>query len=247
MRRFLIGGRSFEEGSPELQGVLPQGYEQKVRPQCQCKDPPVPMYIAQVDGQYLVKRMPLTGRDHEAGCSSFEPPYELSGLGALIGNAIQIDAASGSSLLKLDFSLSKRGSRSGAAQPSRPAESVRNEAKKLSLRALLHYLWDTGELTEWTALWSGKRGWGRVRASLVNAATQMNVRGAPLSDILFVPETYHPEDKDGIASRRAATLAGAKASGSGPRKLMLAVAEVKDFDAARDGQKILARHLPFPS
>ncbi|WP_416068609.1 DUF1173 domain-containing protein (plasmid) [Rhizobium sp. YTUHZ045] len=246
MRRFLIGGRSFEEGSPELQGVLPQAYEQKLRPQCQCKDPPVPMYIAQVDGQYLVKRMPLTGRDHEAGCSSFEPPYELSGLGPLIGNAIQIDAASGSSLLKLDFSLSKRGSRASAAQPSRPAESVRNEAKKLSLRALLHYLWDTGELTEWTALWSGKRGWGRVRASLVNAATQMNVRGAPLSDILFVPEAYHPEDKDGIAARRAATLAGAKASGSGPRKLMLAVAEVKDFDAARDGQKILVRHLPFP-
>lgn len=246
MRRFLIGGRSFEEGSPELQGVLPKAYEQKLRPQCQCKDPPIPMYIAQLDGQYLVKRMPLTGRDHDADCPSFEPPYELSGLGPLIGNAIQIDAASGSSLLKLDFSLSKRGSRASAAQPSQPAESVRNEAKKLSLRGLLHYLWDTGELTEWTALWSGKRGWGRVRASLINAAGQMNVRGGPLSDILFVPEAFHQEDKEGIAARRATALAGAKASGSGPRKLMLAVAEVKDFDAARDGQKILVRHLPFP-
>lgn len=33
---------------------------------------------------------------------SYEPPYELSGLGPLIGNAIQI-GASGKADLKLDF------------------------------------------------------------------------------------------------------------------------------------------------
>ncbi|WP_331375358.1 DUF1173 domain-containing protein [Sinorhizobium chiapasense] len=246
MRQFLIGEQALDEGTPELPSQLERAYALKLRPLCLCKDPPVPMYIARLDGQYLVKRMPLTGRDHDAGCPSFEPPYELSGLGPLIGSAIQIDAASGSSLLKLDFSLSKRGSRASAAQPSQPTESVRNETKKLSLRAVLHYLWDTGELTEWTALWTGKRGWGRVRASLINAASQMNVRGELLSNILFVPEAFYAEDKDGIAARRAAALSGAQASGPGPRKLMLAIAEVKEFAAARDGQKILARHLPFP-
>ncbi|UXN57762.1 DUF1173 domain-containing protein [Phyllobacterium zundukense] len=246
MRHYLIGEQAWDESAPEFQGCLERAYAQKLRPLCQCKNPPVPMYIARLDGQYLVKRMPLTGGAHDGACPSYEPPYELSGLGPLIGNAIQIDAASGSSVLKLDFSLSKRGARASAAEASQASESVRNEAKKLSLRAVLHYLWDTGELTEWMSLWTGKRGWGRVRASLIDAAGQMNVRGEPLSNILFVPEAFHQEDKEGIAARRAAALAGAQASGPGPRKLMVAVAEVKEFAAARDGQKILVRHLPFP-
>ncbi|MBB3354758.1 hypothetical protein FHT70_004711 [Rhizobium sp. BK049] len=173
-------------------------------------------------------------------------PYELSGLGPLIGSAIQIDAATGAAMLKLDFSLSKRGNRSNSSASSEPTETVRSQPKKLSLRAMLHYLWDTAELTEWTSLWAGRRGWARVRSSLMNAARQMIVRGGPLSDILFIPEVFHQEDKEGISARRAATLAGAQADTSGPRKLMVMVAEVKEFSPARDSQKILVRHLPFP-
>lgn len=246
MRNYLIGEQVWDENGAEFQACLERAYEQKLRPHCRCKTPAVPMYIARLDGQYVVKRMPLTGRDHDELCPSYEPPYELSGLGPLIGNAIQVDASSGTSLLKLDFSLSKKGSRATVAQDPQSSESVRNEPRKLSLRAVLHYLWDSGELTEWTSLWAGKRGWGRVRSSLLTAASQMQVHGAPLSDILFVPEAFHPEDKEGIAARRAAALAGAQSAGSGLRKLMIAVGEIKEFASARDGQKIMVRHLPFP-
>lgn len=246
MRQFLISKEPLDETSPEFQSQLECAYEQKLRPLCRCKEPPVPMYIARVDGQFLVKRMPLSGRDHHAFCPSYEPPYELSGLGPLIGNAIRIDAATGSAVLKLDFSLSKRSNRTVAASPTESSESVRNEPKKLSLKAMLHYLWDVGELTEWTSLWAGKRGWGRVRSGLLNAARQMTVRGNLLYDILFVPEVFYQEDREKIASRRVAALAGAQASASGPRRLMIAVAEVKEFAPTRDGQKIIVRHLPFP-
>ncbi|OWV71193.1 hypothetical protein ATY76_31575 [Rhizobium sp. R339] len=246
MRQFLIGSQTFDESFPDFQLHLERAYEQKLRPLCRCREAPVPMYIARMDGQFLIKRMPLSGRDHDPGCPSYEPPYELSGLGPLIGNAIQIDAATGAAVLKLDFSLSKRGNRSASASSSAPSETVRSDPKKLSLKATLHYLWETGELTEWTALWAGRRGWGRVRSSLLNAARQMIVRGGPLSDILFVPEVFHQEDKDMISARRAAILAGAQATGPGPRKLMMTVAEVKEFSSARDGQKIVVRHLPFP-
>ncbi|WP_184377550.1 DUF1173 domain-containing protein [Rhizobium sp. BK619] len=246
MRQFLIGSQTFDESSPEFQSQLERAYEQKLRPLCPCREPAIAMYIARTDEQFLIKRMPLSGRDHDPECPSYEPPYELSGLGPLIGNAIQIDATTGEAMLKLDFSLSKRGNRSVSTMPSEPSETIRRDPKKLSLRAMLHYLWDTGELTEWTSLWAGRRGWGRVRGSLLNAARQMIVRGGPLNDILFVPEVFHQEDKDGISARRAAMLAGAQANGSGPRKLMMMVAEVKEFSSARDGQKILVRHLPFP-
>lgn len=204
------------------------------------------MYIARIDGLYVIKRMPLSGRDHDPACPSYEPPYELSGLGSLIGNAIQIDA-SGKAALELDFPLTKKGARSTPAPSAEVSEpALRNEAKKLSLRAVLHYLWEAGELTEWRSSWTGKRGWSRVRTSLLNAASEMTTRRGPLSDILFVPEVFHQDDREGIATRRAAALAGAHASGSGPRKLMVTVAEVKEFTAARGGQKIAARHLPFP-
>ncbi len=92
MRRFTIDGRVMEESSPELRAFLPQAYELRLRPMCMCKEPSVPMYFARVDDLYVIKRMPLSGRDHDPACPSYEPPYELSGLGPLIGNAIQIDA-----------------------------------------------------------------------------------------------------------------------------------------------------------
>lgn len=73
MRRFLIGDRSFEEESNEFQAILPRAYEHGLRPHCQCKEPPVPMYIAQLEGQHFVKRMPLSGRDHDPACPSYAP------------------------------------------------------------------------------------------------------------------------------------------------------------------------------
>ena len=195
---------------------------------CMCKQPAVAMYIARLDDQYVVKRMPLSGREHDPACPSYEPPYELSGLGPLIGSAIQIDA-SGKADLKLDFSLTKRGPRAAASTPTEQSEpGIRSEPRKLSLKAMLHYLWEAGELTEWRSVWAGRRGWGRVRTSLINAASQMTARGGPLSDMLYVPEVYQTEDKDGIAARRATALKGVQATGSGPRKLMMIVAEVKE-------------------
>ncbi|CAN7631301.1 DUF1173 domain-containing protein [Ensifer adhaerens] len=246
MRRFLIGDRLFEEASSEFRALLPRAYEQGLRPYCQCKEPPVAMYIARLDEQHLVKRMPLSGRNHDPACPSFEPPYELSGLGPLIGNAIQVDA-NGRAILKIDFSMTKKGPRAAASRSAGPQESaIRNEPQKLSLRATLHYLWEMGELTEWQPSWTGKRGWGRVRTSLMNAASQMTTRGGQLSDMLFVPEAFHQEDKEAIAARRVTALCGAQASGTGPRKLMIAVAEVKEFIPARVGHRIVVRHLPFP-
>ena len=246
MRIFKIGDRTLDESSSDLPALLPHAYERRHRPMCMCKNPPVAMYIARLEDQYLIKRMPLTGRDHDPACPSYEPPYELSGLGPLIGNAIQIDA-SGKADLKLDFSLTKRGPRSAPGTPSEPSEpGIRSEPRMLSLRAMLHYLWEVGELTEWRSTWAGRRGWGRVRTSLLNAAAQMTARGGPLSDMLFVPEVFHPEDKDGIASRRAIALKAVQATGSGSRKLMMIVADVKEFSAAREGQRIVVRHMPFP-
>ncbi|MGK9086108.1 DUF1173 domain-containing protein [Brucella intermedia] len=246
MRRFAIGNRVIEETSPDLQRLLGQARTQRLRAMCMCREPPVPMYIARVEDQHTIKRMPLSGRDHHPACPSYEPPYELSGLGPLIGTAIEIDA-SGRAELKLDFSLTKKGPRAAAGPPAPSSKAVIHRVpQKLSLKALLHYLWEAGELTEWRSTWKGKRGWGRVRASLLHAAARMITRRGLLSEILFVPEVFRVEDREGIATRRAAVFKRVEANGVVPRKLMLIVAEVKEFSPARDGQKVFVRHMPFP-
>ncbi len=247
VRQFRIGGSLYGEEAPELQEIVAAAYERRERPLCMCRGDGLPMYIARMGGLYAIKRMPLSGGEHDPSCASYESPYEFSGLGALMGSAIQLDPQSGMAALKLDFSLSKIGRRAASTQSGPEADSVSGEARKLSLRGLLHYLWHEAELTIWTSLWAGKRHWWNVQWHLREAARQMIVKGRPLAETLYVPEAFRAEQKEAIEKRRAEALAPLASSGPGPRKLMIVVGEVKDFEAARVGQKLVIRHMPgFP-
>ncbi|MBP1848275.1 hypothetical protein J2046_006566 [Rhizobium petrolearium] len=242
-RCFLIGGVSCDEGAEDLQERLAQAYRDKLRPLCLCREPGLAMYVAKIGDQFVLKRMPLSGAEHDPSCPSYEPPYDLSGLGALIGSAIKLDRG-GTAALKLDFALSKRGPRGKPASEGTVPDSVENDSKRLSLRALLHLLWHESGLTEWTAHWAGKRHWWQVYHHLVEAARTMSVRGEALSKRLFVPEPFRTEDKPAIEQRRAQALNGLSVSDGGPRKLMLLVGEVKEFAPARSGQQVVVKHMP---
>jgi len=247
MRRFWIGGDVYTDEAPELQAALAAAYMRKERPLCLCRDPGCAMYIAQIGDLHVIKRMPLSGGEHDPSCESYESPYALSGLGVLMGSAIQLDAESGTAALRLDFSLSKTGSRAPPIAGDGGAAGVSADQKKLSLRGLLHYLWHEAELTVWTSRWAGKRHWWNVRWHLLEAAKQMTVKGGQLSDILFVPEPFRADNKDAIEQRRSVALAAALPPKTGPRRLMVLVGEVKELAPARSGQKVVIRHLPgFP-
>lgn len=205
------------------------------------------MYIAQVGDQYIVKRMPLSGGGHDPACPSYEPPDELSGLGVLMGSAIQVDPESGLSALKVGFSLTKLGTRAAPNAATTGSDTVAGDTKKLSLRSSLHYLWHQAELTAWTSRWAGKRHWWNIRWHLVEAAAQMMVKGGTLNGILFVPEPFRSDDKAAIEQRRVIALSSALPPRTGPRKLMILVGEVKDFVAARNGHRVIIKHMPdFP-
>lgn len=247
MRRFRIADRIIGESASDLQTVLADAHRRRIRPLCVCMDPGLPMYIAQVEDQYLVKRMPLSGSEHDAACPSYDPPDELSGLGVLMGSAIQVDPESGLSAIKVGFSLSKVGARTTPVTGAGSADSVAGETKKLTLRSLLHYLWHQAELTAWTSRWAGKRHWWNIRWHLLEAAGQMTVKGGMLSDVLFVPEPFRASDKAAIEQRRAEALAPALPPSSGPRKLMILLGEVKDILPTRTGHRLIVKHMPdFP-
>lgn len=247
MRRFRLADREMEEASPDLQDALADAYRRRIRPLCLCKEAGLPMYLAQVGDQYIVKRMPLSGGAHDVTCPSYDPPDELSGLGVLMGNAIQIDPETGLSALKVGFSLTKLGSRAAPVAGPGSLESITSDARKLSLRSLLHYLWHQAELTAWTSRWSGRRHWFNIRWHLIEAARQMTVKGGMLSELLFVPEPFRATEKPAIEQRRAAALAPSLQPRSGPRKLMILVGEVKDIAPARNGHRLVVKHMPdFP-
>ena len=243
MREFLLDGKTIFDEAEDFASRLAFAYRGRLRPICLCCNPGIPMYIAMIGDQPMIKRMPLTGGAHHQACPSYEPPYELSGLGALMGHAIKLDA-DGAAALRLDFSLSKRASAVSPSAGAEALERVRNDSRKLSLRGLLHLLWHEGGLTEWTARWAGKRHWWQVHSHLVEAARTMSVRGERLVGRVLVPEPFRMEDKTAIEKRRARALAPLFENKAGAKPLMILVGEIKDLTPVRMGQQVVIKHLP---
>ena len=193
---------------------------------------------------YIVKRMPDTGSHHAPDCPSYEPPAEFSGLGQVLGSAITEDPATGETTLKLDFPLTKMPGRSTMPPAGGDSDSVASDGTKLSLRGLLHYLWDQAELTRWHPGFAGKRTWATVRRHLLQAAEHKIARGDALRARLYIPEVFSVEQRDAINARRLAQWQHAVAAPGKPQHLMLLIGEVKEIVPARYGFKAVVKHVP---
>ena len=204
------------------------------------------MYIARLADGYIVKRMPETGDRHAPDCPSYEPPAELSGVRPLLGTAIREDPGTGLTMLKLGFSLSRRPGRANSPTSTSAHNTVSSSSARLSLRALLHYLWDQAELTRWHPGFEGRRTWGAIRHQLIRAATHMYACGDTLAAKLDVPEPFSVEQRDSINERRKNTwsAAASAAARTGSQAMLLLVAEVKAIQAARFGHKVIIKHMP---
>ena len=128
MRRFEIAGAVLNEDEPAFSVAIAAAYRNRIRPLCLCRQPGVPMYVAAMGEQHVIKRMPLSGGQHDPDCDSYEPPVDLSGLGALMGSAIRLDPTSGMAALRLEFSLTRTGSRAAPTPGAVESTSVKSEA-----------------------------------------------------------------------------------------------------------------------
>lgn len=231
--------------APTAQATLEAAYRAKTRPECRCVPTPQPMYIAKVNDKYIIKRMPGTGEQHAPDCVSFEAPEHLSGLAELTGTAIQESPEDGTTLLKLDFALTKRG-KQAAPPPNSGAsatEAVSNP-KKMGLTALLHFLWHEAELTKWVPGMEGKRWWGVVRGTLRRAIVSKSAKGLALSDVVFIPDVFKPDRADDLkAERQRAFHKIAHLSETGTSVGIL-VAEYKSHEPSAFGSKFTFKHLP---
>lgn len=240
-----VGGCAYEAGDPALADAIANAYASRRRPRCLCRPGGVQMYVARLGDGYIVKRMPETGSDHAPDCPSFEPPADLSGLARSLGSAIVENTVSGETTLKLDFPLSKaRGRPLPQHHPGAPVGSAAAASRRLSLRGLLHYLWDQAQLTQWKPGFSGKRSWAVVRQHLLRAADQKVVGGLALATRLYIPETFTLDEIDAINRRRRDSWAAAAPRPEHAQQLMLMIGEVKGIVPTHRGYKAMVKHVP---
>lgn len=241
---YEIAGRRFDIGARGFADAVAEAHAAHQRPRCMCLVEGVEMYVARLGDGYIVKRMPDTGSHHAPDCPSYEPPAEFSGLGQVLGSAITEDPATGETTLKLDFPLTKMPGRSTTPPTGGEGDSVSSTGTRLSLRGLLHYLWDQAELTRWHPGFAGKRTWATVRRHLLQAAEHKLARGDALRARLYVPEPFSVEERDAINARRQAQWQTAVPAPGKAQRLMVLICEVKEIMPARYGFKAVVKHMP---
>jgi hypothetical protein len=243
MAKYLFGQHIYSPESDAWQRILQKAHAAKMRPVCQCtaQEQAPSLYIAMVRGQYVIKRMPYTGSHHAAHCEHYEPPPELSGLGQVSGSAIREEPETETTTLALDFALTKGRSRTPGTQTDVEHESVRSDGTKLTMRGLLHYLYDEAGLTRWTPAMSGKRSWFIVRRELLAAAFSKKTKGRNLSELLYIPESFSLEKAVDIKGRQLVSFSNLSSSTSAR---MLLIGEVKHLEDARFGKGMVIKHMP---
>jgi len=224
------------------QQELAKMYKSKQRPLCPCKTPGVEMYIAKVNDRYIIKRMPDTGSMHAPDCDSYEPPPELSGLGQVLGSAIKENAEDGLTELRFNFSMTKVGGRKPVSTTSVEEDSVKTDGSKLTLRSVLHYLWEEAGFNKWTPAMAGKRSWYVVRKHLIQSAGDKLAKGKTLADQLYLPETFSVEKKTAIKQHWLGLVSRLAPQGNGPKQLMILIGEVKEVIPHRYGGQMVIKH-----
>ena len=240
-QRFAIDGRVVSEGEDQLQDALARAHESPTRPRCLCVAGGVEMYVAR-HRQFVIKRMPATGHLHHPGCPSFEPEASQSGLGELVGQAV-VEIEPGCVELRVDFPLVRMTGRSVQRGEPQVVADVEEPRRRMSLRALTHFLFERAGFNRWSPAMEGKRNQGVLHRYLTEAAEGVLVKGESLSERLYVPEPFVEHRRAEIAARRRLKLSILNPyEGCWPMALVLG--EFKGCEDSALGKRIWIRHMP---
>lgn len=241
-QRFAFDDLISDADDPLLQGQLAKFHERGQRPRCLCMPKGVPMYVARHQS-FLVKRMPGTGSQHHPDCPSYELPAQQSGLAELAGEAI-LENEPDHVELRVDFPWIRKAAGGNVGADERTPSGIVSQAKRrMSLRALTHFLFERAGFNRWTPAMEGKRNQGVVRKYLMEAAQGITVHAGALGDRLYVPEPFSEAAMAANASRRRERLALLHPQGEG-RPLAVIIGDLKSAEAAPSGWRIWLKHMP---
>ncbi len=241
MQRFSVAGRIISADDPVLQTVLAGAYESSDRPRCLCCDEGVEMYVAR-HRQFVLKRMPGTGARHQSGCPSYEPDGHLSGLGELVGDAV-LEPHPGRFDLHVNFPWTRVAGKAVPRGEIHEVAEVKGARRRMSLRALMHFLFHTAGFDRWSPAMEGKRNQAVLHKYLMEAAEGITVRGVSLAERLYVPEAFSESGRHEAARRRREKLS-VLMPGDGQSPLAIVLGEFKGCEASAFGRRIWIKHAP---
>jgi hypothetical protein len=183
------------------------------------------MYVPFSRGQYGLSCMPGTASKHSPGCNHYEPPLSISGAAAVIGSAIESNDA-GEITLRLDFAMSKIAGKAPPAPSGLAPEEAKVDPTKLTMRALLHYLWQEAGFHKWSPRMENKRNDWVLHKYLVQAAAGKRMKAGALSDVLVVPRPASSGTANVADGHIALQLARAATDEGGARRMALVAGEV---------------------
>ena len=115
----------------------------------------------------------------------------------------------------------------------------------MSLRAVMHYLFERAGFNRWTPAMEGKRTQAVLHRYLLEAARGIETKGVQLFERLYVPEPFREERKTEIGERRRGRLAMLQApEDDGRFKMALVIGEYKADEPSPFGRKLWLRHMP---
>jgi hypothetical protein len=240
---YLINGKVFAAHDPGLQAVLARIHGTPVRPRCLCVNGGVEMYVSKF-ADFVIKRMPETGGEHDPTCPCFELPSSTSGLGEVLGKAI-IQRGPDRVELRLSFPLTRRIGRGATAAERQPPAAATVGPRALSLRGLLHYLWERAGFNRWYPRMQGRRSYAVLRKFLLHACEEVETKGLRLAERVFMPEGLAKDHLAWNTRRRNQPLSIRLCPVAElPFRMMIAIGEVKELSATTSGYELVLKHLP---
>lgn len=240
-QHFSIKGHVIGADDPQLQEALAKVYDTPERPRCLCMPGGVEMYVAR-HRQFVVKRMPDSGSTHHPGCPSYAPESQQSGLGELLGEAV-LETEPGRVELRVDFPWARVVGHSLPRGEAQDLAEVCVPQRRMSLRALMHFLFERAGFNRWSPAMAGKRNQGVLRKYLLEAAEEITVKGVSLAERLYIPEPFSENSKVEAAQRRREKLAVLRPR-DGQTPLAVVIGEYKANEATAQGRRVWIRHLP---
>lgn len=212
-------------------------------PVCHCREPGLPLYIAQRSRFYLA-RVPNSGPEHAPACPSYEPDRALCGWGIYATTAIA-ERGDGRIAVKLGVPLLIRGDRAGISTNGAPGASIeRTLRESIALPGLLHLLWERAEFNRWSPRMQNRRHYRQIYKYLLEAAETVHVRRQPLTRHLYVPEPFAPEQTLEIEARRQRAFRELSQTATGIPLRILVFGRVRSIVESPEGPGMRLAHLP---
>jgi hypothetical protein len=242
--RYFVRGRTFAGGETALRDALSQVYESSERPRCMCVKGGVEMYVAK-HAEFVIKRMPGTGHLHHVACHSFEPEAGVSGIGELMGEAI-VEHAPEQVEIRTAFPLARvAGKPLPRGEPSDDPPSINAPRRRMSLRAVLHFLYDRAGFNRWYPAMDGRRSQAVICRFLTAASRGVTLKGGTLEERIFVPEQFRVAEAEEIGERRRRKLAMLLSPEADVQfKMAILIGQLTGVESTAYGRRMTVKHMP---